>query len=407
MSRPRVVITGIGIVSALGPTRESTWSRMLEGACGIGPLTTFPTAGYRSQIGAEVARAPVDSFFSALQRRRWSRSDQFGVMAAAEAIEDAGLLSEACDRTRVGVLLGAGTADLLRNERFYQTMLTRGVAQTRPSDVWNHFSSTPVDVIASHFGLEGLRSCVVAACSSSTIAIGQAADAVRSGRLDAALAGGTDALSQLTFSGFNALKLMDPVACRPFDRARAGMSIGEGAAILVLETLERARRRGAVVYGEIAGYGLSCEAFHPTAPEPDGRAVSDVIARALRDARVDAGEVDHISAHGTATPQNDRAEARGFGLTLGARARRVPVTSIKSMIGHCLGAAGGLEAAVLALSVARGVIPPTINHTETDPDCAVDVVANSAREQTVRCGVSTSLAFGGNDSAVVIRSADA
>lgn len=407
MSRPRVVITGIGIVSALGPTRESTWSRMLEGACGIGPLTTFPTAGYRSQIGAEVARAPVDSFFSALQRRRWSRSDQFGVMAAAEAIEDAGLLSEACDRTRVGVLLGAGTADLLRNERFYQTMLTRGVAQTRPSDVWNHFSSTPVDVIASHFGLEGLRSCVVAACSSSTIAIGQAADAVRSGRLDAALAGGTDALSQLTFSGFNALKLMDPVACRPFDRARAGMSIGEGAAILVLETLERARRRGAVVYGEIAGYGLSCEAFHPTAPEPDGRAVSDVIARALRDARVDAGEVDHISAHGTATPQNDRAEARGFRLTLGARARRVPVTSIKSMIGHCLGAAGGLEAAVLALSVARGVIPPTINHTETDPDCAVDVVANSAREQTVRCGVSTSLAFGGNDSAVVIRSADA
>jgi 3-oxoacyl-[acyl-carrier-protein] synthase II len=407
MTRPRVVITGIGIVSALGPTRESTWNRMVEGACGIGPITTFATDGYRSRVGAEVSTDSLDACFSALERRRWSRSDRFGVVAAAEAIEDADLLSGDCDRTRIGVLLGAGTADLLRNERFYQTMLAGGIARTRPSDVWNHFSSTPVDVIAARFGLEGLRSCVVAACSSSTIAIGQAADAVRSGRVDAALAGGTDALCQLTFSGFNALKLMDPNACRPFDRGRAGMSIGEGAAILVLETLERARGRGAFVYAELAGYGLSCEAFHPTAPEPDGRAVSDVVGRALRDARVDASEIDHISAHGTATPQNDRAEARGFARTLGARTRHVPVTSIKSMIGHCLGAAGGLEAAILALTVARGVIPPTINHTETDPDCAVDVVANAAREQTVRCGVSTSLAFGGNDSAVVIRAAEA
>ena len=274
MTRPRVVITGIGIVSALGPTRESTWNRMVEGACGIGPITTFATDGYRSRVGAEVPTDSIDACFSALERRRWSRSDRFGVIAAAEAIEDADLLSGDCDRTRIGVLLGAGTADLLRNERFYQTMLASGIARTRPSDAWNHFSITPVDVIAARFGLEGLRSCVVAACSSSTIAIGQAADAVRSGRVDAALAGGTDALCQLTFSGFNALKLMDPNACRPFDRGRAGMSIGEGAAILVLETLERARGRGAFVYAELAGYGLSCEAFHPTAPEPDGRAVS-------------------------------------------------------------------------------------------------------------------------------------
>lgn len=407
MSRPRIAITGIGIVSALGPTRETTWSGMMAGTCGIGPVTLFATDGYRSRIAGEVSHAAIDSFFTPLERRRWSRSDRIGVMAAAEALEDAGLLTGGADRSRIGVLLGAGTADLLRNETFYKTMLTEGLARTRPSDVWNHFSSTPVDVIASRFGLEGLRSCVVAACSSSTIAIGQAADAIRSGRLDAALAGGTDALSRLTFSGFNALKLMDVAPCRPFDRGRAGMSIGEGAAILVLEDMARARRRGAVVYAELAGYSLICEAFHPTAPEPDGRAVSDVVARALRDARVDAGEVDHISAHGTATPQNDRAEARGFGIALGARAARVPVTSIKSMIGHCLGAAGGLEAAVLALTVARGVIPPTINHTQTDPDCAVDVVANAPREQAVRCGVSTSLAFGGNDSAVVIRSADA
>jgi 3-oxoacyl-[acyl-carrier-protein] synthase II len=379
---------------------------MLAGTCGIGPVTVFATDGYRSRLAGEVSRPSVEDAFTPLERRRLSRSDRLGVMAAAEALEDAGLLSGSVDRSRIGVLLGAGTADLLRNETFYQTLLAKGLSRTRPSDVWNHFSSTPVDVIASRFALEGMRSCVVAACSSSTIAIGQAAAAIRSGRMDAALAGGTDALSRLTFSGFNALKLMDAAPCRPFDRGRAGMSIGEGAAILVLEDMARARRRGARIYAELAGYSLSCEAYHPTAPEPDGRAVSDVVARALLDARVDAADVDHISAHGTATQQNDRAEAKGFAMALGQRAARVPVTSIKSMIGHCLGAAGGIEAAVLALTVARGVIPPTINHTETDPECAIDVVANTPREGTVRCGVSTSLAFGGNDSAVVIRSAE-
>jgi 3-oxoacyl-[acyl-carrier-protein] synthase II len=195
---------------------------------------------------------------------------------------------------------------------------------------------------------------------------------------------------------------MDPEPCRPFDRGRAGMNIGEGAAILVLEEMSRARRRGAQIYGELAGYSFACEAFHPTAPEPEGRPVTAVIAGALRDGRIDVDRVDHVNAHATATPQNDRAEARGFCAAFGARARQVPVTGLKSMIGHCLGAAGGLEAAVLALTVQRGIIPPTINHGETDPDCAIDVVANDAREARIRCGVSTSLGFGGNDSAVAI-----
>jgi 3-oxoacyl-[acyl-carrier-protein] synthase II len=306
------------------------------------------------------------------------------------------------DPQRVGVLMGAGTADLLRNERYFATVLEDGIARARPSDAWNHFSSTPVDVIAARYGFEGLRSCIVAACSSSTIAIGQAADAIRAGLLDAAVAGGTDALSRLTYSGFNALRLMDAEPCRPFDRSRAGMNIGEGAGILVLEDLERAKRRGAHIYGELAGYSASCEAFHPTAPEPEGRAVGAMVRGALADAGLPADAVDHINAHGTATPQNDRAEARGFRDVLGDRGARVPVTSIKSMIGHCLGAAGALETAVTALTVSRGVIPPTIHHAETDPECAVDIVANTAREQPVRCAVSTSLAFGGNDAAVVI-----
>lgn len=401
MSRRRVAITGIGMVSALGASREETWQRLLAGDCGIGPVTAFDTEGYRSRIAAEVPVEEVRSRLTPYQQRRWSRGDQFGVVAAAEALDDADLLGQV-DRTRVGVMLGAGTSDLIRNETYHQTARAHGIARARPSDAWNHFSSTPVDVIAGRFGLEGARRCIVAACASSTIAIGQAADAVRSGQLDAVLAGGTDALARLTFSGFNSLRLMDPNPCRPFDKGRAGMSIGEGAAILVLEPLDRARARGARIYGELAGYSLACEAFHPTAPEPDGLPVRSVITSALADAGRDPSEVDHVNAHGTATPQNDRAEARAFRAVFGERTARLPVTSLKAMIGHCLGAAGALEAAALALTVARGAIPPTINHRETDPDCPLDIVANTARAQRVGCAVSTSLGFGGNDAALVI-----
>ena len=402
MTRRRVAITGIGIVSALGTTREASWNGMLAGACGVRPVTVVDTEGYRSRVAAEVATVEIDARRAPIERRRWSRSDRFGVVAAAEAVADAGLLDGAVDRRRIGVLLGAGTSDLIRNERYQQTTMSRGIECARPSDAWNHFSSTPVDVIASRFGLEGLRSCVVAACASSTIAIGQAADAVRSGRLDAALAGGTDALARLTFSGFNALRLMDPEPCRPFDRSRAGMNIGEGAGILVLEDMDRARGRGAHIYGELAGYAFGCEAHHPTAPEPDGQPLRSIMLAALRDAGVGIDAVDHVNAHGTATPQNDRAEARAFRSLFGARTSEVPVTSLKSGIGHCLGAAGALEAAALALTVSRGVIPPTIHHGETDPECDIDVVANTARGRRVRCGVSTSLGFGGNDAALVI-----
>lgn len=399
----RVAITGIGIICALGTTRESVWQRMLDGACGIGPVTQFDPEGYRSRIAAEVDLTDVRTRYSPYQRRRWSRSDMMGVAAADEALADAGLLDSGIERRRVGVLLGAGTGDLVRNESYYFTMRADGIERARPTWIHNHFSSTPVDVIANHFGLEGMRNCLMAACSSSTIAIGQAVDAIRSGRLDAALAGGSDALSRLTFAGFNALRLMDPEPCRPFDASRNGMNIGEGAAILVLEEMDRARARGARIYAELAGYGVTCEAYHPTAPEPDGLAIGKTLRAALADAAMDVDEVDHVNAHGTATLQNDRAESRGVRVVFGERGRHLPVTSIKGMIGHCLGAAGALEAAALALTIDRGLIPPTIHHTTTDPECEVDVVANTPRQMRVRCAVSTSLAFGGNDSAVVMR----
>ncbi len=399
----RVAITGIGIVSALGTGREANWEHMIAGLCGLRPVTIFDVSAFRSQIAGEIDTFDLQARFTPYQRRRWSRSEQFGVVAAAEAFEDSGLLDGSLDRTRVGVLLGAGTGDLVRNEEYYFQLLTEGIDRTRPTWIHHHFSNAPVDVLAQHFDLQGARSCVVAACSSSTIAIGQAADLILDGELDAAICGGTDALARLTFSGFNALRLMDPEPCKPFDKARAGMSIGEGAAMLVLEDMARARARGATIYAELAGYSLSCEAYHATAPEPEGRAVGGMIRTALASAGVNVDEVEHVNCHGTATPQNDRAEARGLHVVFGERARRIPVNSIKSMVGHCLGTAGAIEAAVLALTVKRGVIPPTIHHDTTDPECEVDVVANTAREVPVRCGVSTSLAFGGNDAALVMR----
>jgi 3-oxoacyl-[acyl-carrier-protein] synthase II len=403
MTDRRVAVTGIGLVCALGSSRDMVWEHMLGGHCGVRPLTLFDTAGFRSRVAAQVELFELLPRLTTFERRRLSRSEQFGILATSEALEDSGLLDSGVERERIGVSLGAGTGDLLRNELYYFDYLTKGIDHARPTQIYHHYSNMPVDVIASKWDLMGLRACFVSACSSSTIAIGHAAEAIADGQLDAAVCGGTDALARLTFSGFNALRLMDPEPCRPFDVSRAGMNIGEGAAILVLEDMDRARRRGAHIYAELAGYSLSCEAYHPTAPEPDGRAVSAMIRTALDAARVNAADVDHVNCHGTATPQNDRAEAKGLHAIFGERARRLPVNSVKSMVGHCLGTAGAMEAAVLALTIDRGVIPPTINHTTTDPDCDLDVVANVPREMAVRCGVSTSLAFGGNDSALVMR----
>jgi 3-oxoacyl-[acyl-carrier-protein] synthase II len=401
----RVAVTGIGLVSALGTTRDESWKNLVAGQCGIGPLTLFESEGYRSRIAAQVDDAALRARLTPLQRRRWSRSDQFAVLAAREAVADAGLGgTNAPAAGRVGVILGSSTGDLIRNERYVQASLDPAVRRRpRLTDAWNHFYSTSVDIIAAEFGFEGLRSCIVAACASSTMSVGMALDAIRFGRADAVLAGGTDSLARLTFSGFNALRVMDPAPCRPFDRTRSGMNIGEGAAVLVLEDMTLARRRGARIYAEVAGHSLTCEAFHPTSPEPDGRAIAATMSRALEDGRVPADLVQHVNAHGTATAHNDQAESRGIHLVFGRGAKRLPVTSVKSMIGHTLGASGGIEAAITALTVYHGVIPPTIHHGETDPQCEVDVVANDAREERIACAVSTSLAFGGNDAAVVFR----
>jgi 3-oxoacyl-[acyl-carrier-protein] synthase II len=398
-----VAVTGIGLLSAIGTSRETVWGAMLAGQCGIRDLTLFDVSGYRSQQVAEIGTYPVDSAFSPKAWRRLSRTDQLAVVASREALADSGVLDSGVGRERIGVSFGSGTADLLRNEEWFAEAQAIGIRRAAPGRIFHHFPSAPGDVVASHFGLEGPKISVLSACSSSTVAIGHAADVIRRNQSDVVLAGGSDALCRLTLSGFNALRLVDGEPCRPFCRTRKGMNVGEAAAVLVLEEMSHAKRRGAQIYAEVLGYGIRCEAYHPTAPEPDGRAVASLIDAALRDAKVSKDAIDHVNAHGTATPQNDRAEARGLSRVFGDRIRLIPLTSVKSMVGHCLAAAGAIEAATLALSLKFGIIPPTLHYRERDPECDVDVVADAPREVPLSCGISTSLAFGGNDAALVMR----
>ena len=289
MADRRVVITGIGTIASIGATREAVWSALIAGRSGIRPVTLFDPTGYRSHLAAEIPDLDAAGDFTPRDRRRLSRCDRAAIVAAGEALDDAGLAGSGADPRRTGIMLGSGTADLLRNEDYLADVRAHGFRGARPSAIFNHFPSTPVDAVGERFGVLGPRACIVAACSSSTIAIGYAADAIRRNEIDVALAGGADVLCRLTFSGFNALRLVDVEPCRPFDSARAGMTIGEAAAVLVLEDLDRARRRGASIYAELLGYSATCEAYHPTSPEPEGKAVAATIRAALDAARVNAG----------------------------------------------------------------------------------------------------------------------
>jgi len=405
MGRRRVAVTGIGLICALGVDRESSWQALCEGRCGIADLTLFDGTGLRSRKVAEVPQYDEAARFSPRERRRYSRSDQLAVIAAEEALDDAGWRDWRIAPSSIGIVMGVGGNDLLRTEDYYAEVIARGVRRAHPFKIANYLSSAPVDLLGYRLHLTGLRASTNSACSSSTMAIGYGADLISAGRLDAALCGGADALCRTALAGFNALRVIDTEACRPFDVSRNGMNIGEAGAVLVLEELAHAERRGAHVYAEVAGYAAYCEAYHATAPEPDGIAVAALLTAALAASGVPPEAVDHVNAHGTGTPQNDRTEAKGIRRVFGDRAATIPVTSIKSMVGHCLGAAGAVEAAALALTIDRGVIPPTVHHRQTDPECEIDVVANASRQQTVRCAVSTSLAFGGNDAALVMKQA--
>jgi 3-oxoacyl-[acyl-carrier-protein] synthase II len=395
----RVVVTGLGAVTSIGTNVSDFWQNLLEGVCGIRPLSLFDASAYRTQTAAEVRDIP-DDFLTAADKRRMSRADRMGLAAAREALAQAGLDPSAEDPTRIGVILGGGTSGLLDSEEVYEKWLHG--RRARPSRVLNHLPDAITDRVAQRFGLEGIKSTITTACSSAANAMGYAFDAIAGNLADAVVTGGSDVLARLTYGGFNSLRSVDPDPCRPFDRERRGLSIGEAAGILVFEEEEYARRRGATVLGEFLGYGVTSDAFHMTAPDPSGVAGGRTIRAALENAGVNPADVDYVNAHGTATPQNDSAETAALKSALGDRAREIPVSSIKSMIGHCLCASGAIEAIATVLTVREGRIPPTIHYEHPDPACDLDYVPNEARERPVRVALSNSFAFGGNSSVVVL-----
>jgi len=395
----RVVVTGIGAVTSIGANIPDFWAALLEGRCGIREFNLFDAAAYRTRTAAQIPSIP-DEFLTPAQKRRMSRADRMGLAAAREAVGASGLDFSHEDPTRVGVILGGGTSGLIDSEAFYERHLQGRKA--RPTLVLNHLPDAITDRVAQHFGLEGIKSTITTACSSSANAMGYAHDVIAADLADVVLTGGSDVLARLTYAGFNSLRSVDPDPCRPFDRERKGLSIGEAAGILVFEESERARRRGAPILAEFLGYGVTSDAYHMTAPDPSGAAGARTIRAALEASGVDPSQVDYVNAHGTATPQNDAAETAAIKVALGERARRLPVSSIKSMIGHCLCASGGIEAVATVLTVRDGKIPPTIHYQNPDPACDLDYVPNEARDLPVRVALSNSFAFGGNSSVVVL-----
>jgi 3-oxoacyl-[acyl-carrier-protein] synthase II len=398
MGERRVVVTGLGAVTSLGKDLRTTWEGLTEGRNGIGPITLFDASGFRTKLAAEIRELP-DGFDPAL-RRRLSRTDVIGLAAAAESIADAGLDLARENPERIGVVLGAGVSGLLDSESYFRDVLAKGREKARPTKVLNHPPDQTTDRIAERWGFLGPRSTITTACSSSATSLGYAADLIRHGYADVVVTGGADTFARLTHGGFNALRAVDPEPCRPFDRRRKGLSIGEAAGILVFEEEGRARRRGARIRARFLGYGVTSDAHHMTQPEPSGEAGARTLRACLQAARLNPQDVDYVNAHGTATQQNDSAETASIRRALGARADEIPVSSIKSMLGHCLCSAGAIEAVATVLTIETGVIPPTIRWEEPDPECDLDVVPNVARKSRVRAALSNSFAFGGNSTVV-------
>jgi 3-oxoacyl-[acyl-carrier-protein] synthase II len=299
----------------------------------------------------------------------------------------------------VGVCLGAGAGGMFEAETYHREVLLKG--KSRPSLLWPFIPSYTTDRVAERYGFSGPRFTITTACSSSATSIGYGADLIQSGKCRAVLCGGSEALSELTFGGFNSLKVMDPSPCKPFDRKRAGMSLGEGAGIIILEDLDEAMKRGTEIYAEFLGYGIGGEAYHITAPEPTGMREAQIMKGALKEGGVDAFEVDYINAHGTGTPLNDKVETLSIKSVFKERADSIPISSIKSSVGHSLGSAGAIEAVASILSIIHQFIPPTVNHQEGDEDCDLDYVPGKSREMKVVVVLSNSFAFGGNCTTLV------
>ncbi len=399
--KPRIAVTGLGLVTPVGAGREEVWEGLLAGRSGFAPVESFDTRAFSVHLGAEVRGFRAEPYVRRLAPDALGRASQMAIAAARMALEDAGLDAAALVPERAGVAMGTTSGEPREVERFDDRYLAGELDRVGAEFI----SLYPCHMIAAHvareLGFAGPNAMIPTACAAGNYAIAHAMDVLRAGRAELMLAGGADAFSRITYTGFARLGAIAPERCQPFDRNRKGMIPGEGAAVLVLEPLERALARGARIYAELAGYGLSCDAHHMTAAHPEGDGAARAMQRALADAEARPEDVSYISAHGTGTPTNDRLETLAVKRVFGEAARRTPMSSIKSMIGHTMGAASAIEAAVCALAVAEDRIPPTMNLEEPEDD--LDYVPNAARDTRVRLAMNNAYAFGGNNASVILR----
>lgn len=410
MSRRRVVITGIGMISPLGIGTEENWQALLAGRSGIGPITKFDTTNFATKIAGEVKDFDPTRWIAGREAKSMDVFIQFAIGAAAMAVEDSGLKIEGEFAERVGVFVGAGLGGITTIERTHDSLQEKGPRHgVSPFFVPGIIINLAPGQISIRHGAKGPNYSHVSACSTGAHAIGDAMRLIQHDYADAMICGGTEAtITTLGVGGFNAARALstrndDPAtASRPFDKDRDGFVMSEGAGILVIEELEHAKARGAKIYAELLGYAANSDAHHITAPAPESEGAQRCMKLALKDAKLTPEDIDYINAHGTSTKMNDQNESIAIKKVFGDHARKVMVSSTKSMTGHMLGAAGGIETAICALTVSRGVVPPTANYTTPDPDCDLDYVPNSAREVPVKTALSNSFGFGGTNACVIL-----
>jgi 3-oxoacyl-[acyl-carrier-protein] synthase II len=406
----RVVITGLGIISPVGNDVNSFWGSLCAGKSGIGKITHFDTAEYDSKIAGEVKDFDPARYISPKDVKRTDRFTQFAIAAAKMALEDSGLDLASSDPYRMGAIVGSGIGGIHTIEKEYKVLMSKGPSRISPFFIPMLIVNMASGMIAIKLGLKGPNSCSVTACASSNHCFGEALRLIQNGYADVIFSGGSEAaIWPLGVGGFCASKALSTrndepeKASRPFDKQRDGFVMAEGSAIVVFEEYEQAKKRGADIYAEVTGFGMSCDAYHMTAPDPEGAGAIRCMQQALIDADMKPEEIEYINAHGTSTPLNDSMETKAIRAVFKEHAKKIAVSSTKSMTGHLLGAAGGIELAASALSIKHGIIPPTINYEYPDPDCDLDYVPNKARKQETKTALSNSLGFGGHNATIIIR----
>ena len=400
----RVVITGLGAITPIGNNLSEYWEGLLNGRNGIAPITLFDASKHACRIAGEVKGFDPHNYFEKKEAKRMDRFAQFAVAASKQAIADAKFVIDDLNADRVGVLIGTGVGGLKVMEDQQENLLTKGPRKVSPFTIPTMIANMAAGLTAIHTGAKGPNSCTVTACAAGSHAVGDAFRLIQRGYATAMICGGTEAaVTPLSFAGFASAKALstrneDPAhASRPFDRDRDGFVMGEGAGILLLEELEQALNRGARIYGEIVGYGMTCDAYHMTSPVPDGQGATKAIELALKDGQLSPEQVSYINAHGTSTPANDPTETKAIKKALGQSAERVAVSSTKSMTGHLLGGSGGIEAVATVMAIANDKVPPTINLENPDPECDLDYVPNQSRSHQVEVALSNSFGFGGHN----------